>query len=349
MVGRPRCSHRFSGLTMSQVMSATAPPIRSKNSDFVATGASPGHGARLMDCTPLLPRLEDQKPPQQLLLPLASGSEGGILAAMLSPPSEDPLSDGDIDLAVTMRCWRGPPPPLLLPSSPLTSPPAAAAVETTTNLFTGLSPTMLPLHLQSLSPTSLIMQSKDGTISPATPSGCSSSPSGSAQLVCTTPSGIYVPVNVAALSALAEFIDATVATNDTNKCPKPPPLRTAAASAAEGNGAAISEGRDAWTERRVLELLTSDSLSGLQLVVQQALASPPAPQTSRPDDDESPHTLAGSCVAGSPSEGGLLVWPQLPCLLGLPTVLPEEIQLHERIGKGSYGEVFAGRRRMEGA
>ena len=332
MVGRPRCSHRFSGLTMSQVMSAAAPPIRCKHSDFVAAAGASPPGGRLMNHTPL-PRLEDQKPPQ-LLLPLASGSEGGILAAMLSPPSEDPLSDC-IDLAVTMR--RGPPPLLLLPPSPPTYPPPA--VDTfTTNLLAGLSPTMPMPH-----PLSLISSPaapSEGGSNPASPApGYASFPPGSPQPVCTTPSGVYVPVNIAALSALAEFIDATTTVNVPNKCPDPPPLGVAAAAAAEGDGIAISEGRGALSERHV-QLLTLDSLSELHQVLQQALAAPAATQTSH-QDDACLHKLGSCDAAGSPSEGGL-VWPQLPCLLGLPAVLPEEIHLHQCIGKGSYGEVFSG-------
>ena len=53
--------------------------------------------------------------------------------------------------------------------------------------------------------------------------------------------------------------------------------------------------------------------------------------------------LAGSssCFTGPPADKQ----QPLHCLLGLPTTLPEKIQLHKRIGKGSFGKSFSGGKR----
>ena len=50
---------------------------------------------------------------------------------------------------------------------------------------------------------------------------------------------------------------------------------------------------------------------------------------------------SSSCFTGPPADKQ----QPLHCLLGLPTTLPEKIQLHKRIGKGSFGKSFSGGKR----
>lgn len=245
-MGRPSSTHRFSGLTMSQVMSNAMGPTKASEKThfqpapslfFSTHGVTPEGGCADQDvsngllCTYPMSATGGQQE--------AKGRNPDLVAVLvrLKQDQESSAFKGD-----AFSC-PGPAMPdgLQQPTWPDPSEPLPAG---------GMSPktpeSLQPLRQWSRRPRQLDLP----TLSDTQPgSGPELSANSASSSFCATPSG-YTPVNVAALSALA------------------------------------------------------DSLSPMDK-------------------------------------------PPLPCLLGLPTTLPEEIQMHKCIGKGSFGEVFSGRKQAQ--
>ena len=328
-MGQPLSASRFSGLNMSQVMSAaicqnmasnqatfrTAPlPSLSMHGDFMSKAGAEDDGCELLSAYPISP----------------IGGQGA--PAGRHPHHADLLSILTLDLEVAPPFKGGSyasvspaakpngklPPAWLVPSERL---PSRGGMSPATP-----EPQVLLQRQWSCQPRRQgpAMPPLPDTLPGLSPVLYTGSPSGSLR---ATPSG-YTPVNIAALSALAEYrgplssCGATAAMPhtlcDPSECSRDPCTLSAEM---------LLDG----VVHRLLGTGTADR--GAAMWVDALMHSGGGQQLL--------HAESGLCGAGSPS--GKL---PLPCLLGLPTTLPEEIQLHKRIGKGSFGEVFSGRSRV---